>query len=588
MTDEGKWDDVIPEIDNDQLLLNGGLERIIDFGIVAAYQRWCGKSDIEETGRTESIMVSCPRPDHPDKIPSAWLNSEKNVWFCGGCNEGGDIMDIGAYRFGFPITDYKEGRNFPRLIETMLVDMGVDVESMKTKVMIASIEARELKDGAKPAPEPDGTQPAPVAKIADPEFDDAFPETPLDWEDMIEEGTFLHAWMKATTVTRTPDEYLFFLGLQMLSLAVGRKLYLDSTMPVYPNILLALMGSTGTGKSQAIRLAERVVRGALPFDPEDSTSQGVKNIGRPASGEALVDSMCWMPSGVIRPQSVKGWLQVDEMAELMTASSRRGSTLREVLLQMYDGKPVIDLESRGMGRVVAVEPFLNLVCGAQPDAISKIMDGNDVASGFANRFIYVSGERKPRKSWAEQPTVDLDGLDLLLAGVQSWTGTGTGIILDPLAEAEIDESLEWIDKLTEESGDVFARMELHYLKLIVLICANEREDIASVKILGKARKLIEYVLSATQAVEDATGVSERSRYLSRVEEIVSWFPSRRGGKYPTSAMVRGEFSPAMRKNSEMIFWAIETMVRQGHIMEAPLTKEDVSSGRSKPRYRVPA
>lgn len=93
--------------------------------VVDAYEKWCGKSVPKRTKSGESIMISCPNPDHPDKNPSAWMNSDKGVYSCGGCSfSGGDKYDIAAWHFGYPVPNYKTDGSFPKLRRDMAESMG--------------------------------------------------------------------------------------------------------------------------------------------------------------------------------------------------------------------------------------------------------------------------------------------------------------------------------------------------------------------------------------------------------------------------------------------------------------------------------
>jgi hypothetical protein len=38
------------------------------------------------------------------------MNSDKNTWFCGGCQRGGDIYDLAAIGLGFDIENYKNSQ----------------------------------------------------------------------------------------------------------------------------------------------------------------------------------------------------------------------------------------------------------------------------------------------------------------------------------------------------------------------------------------------------------------------------------------------------------------------------------------------
>lgn len=587
MTDDAKkWEEFIPDVPVEQALLSGGLEMILDQGIIHAYQKWCGKSEVTETARTESIMVSCPFPSHPDKIPSAWLNSEKNVWYCGACDVGGDIMDLGAIHFDLSIPGYKEGKSFPRLIEMMLVSMGVDIDAMRTEMGKQRLLAIERVDGSVDHPK------GPVVTVADPDKGAVFPTTPLDWESMLVDKTFLKSWMDAARGVSVPNEYLFFLGLQMVSLGVGRRVHLTTTSPVYSNVMIALMGGTAIGKSRAIRIAEKVVREALPHDDTDVSSLGVKHVGRPASGESLVDAFSWLPLSAPKELSVNGWIQIDEMAELMKAAGRRGSTIREFLLQMYDGKPEIESSPRSTGRVVARDPHLNMVLGAQPEAMQHILSDNDTVSGFANRFMYVHGTRKPRQPWTEVVQPDLTGLDVQLNTLKNWSVTkslkpeGGDMMLDPMAEVLMDETLVWIDKTVREAGEVFSRLELHLYKFIILLCANEQTDIVGVDHIKKARLLVEFLLPTTTKVADA--VSEQGdvdRHMDRIEEILKWYKPDKD-KDPSGADMRAQFSKRMKGQRSTFEKALKIMISAGEVEEAPITPENLAKGNRTIRYRL--
>jgi hypothetical protein len=122
-------EDLIPVVgSSSRTEADEAIDRIVDgVDILDAYRRWCGKMDPQVGSKRESIMVSCPKPDHQDSHPSAWINLDKQTWFCGGCNEGGDALDIAAYHFGFPVPGYKEGRNFPDLRRRIAEDFGFSV-----------------------------------------------------------------------------------------------------------------------------------------------------------------------------------------------------------------------------------------------------------------------------------------------------------------------------------------------------------------------------------------------------------------------------------------------------------------------------
>jgi hypothetical protein len=120
-----EYQDTIPDISNPKTDFSKKVDEIIDrLDIIAFYKMFCGKMTPEIGKRRESIMISCPKPNHPDKNPSAWISLDKQTWFCAGCNEGGDGYDIAAYNLGFPVPGYKTGRSFHELREAIVGKLG--------------------------------------------------------------------------------------------------------------------------------------------------------------------------------------------------------------------------------------------------------------------------------------------------------------------------------------------------------------------------------------------------------------------------------------------------------------------------------
>ncbi len=46
------------------------------------------------------LVWTCPIPDHHEATPSFKISPEKNVWYCHGCNRGGDVFTLIGYSQG--------------------------------------------------------------------------------------------------------------------------------------------------------------------------------------------------------------------------------------------------------------------------------------------------------------------------------------------------------------------------------------------------------------------------------------------------------------------------------------------------------
>ena len=55
----------------------------------------------------KETFIRCPSPSHVDKKPSAWMQEREGLWFCAGCQVGGDVFDLAAYATGQPLPGYR-------------------------------------------------------------------------------------------------------------------------------------------------------------------------------------------------------------------------------------------------------------------------------------------------------------------------------------------------------------------------------------------------------------------------------------------------------------------------------------------------
>lgn len=101
------------------------IDALIDnLGIVYAYNRWNTKGATAPTTSKKEVTVRCPSPDHEDPNPSAHLNTAKNVFHCKSCGAKGDVLDLAAWHFRYPVPGYKDGATFPELRRKMAADLG--------------------------------------------------------------------------------------------------------------------------------------------------------------------------------------------------------------------------------------------------------------------------------------------------------------------------------------------------------------------------------------------------------------------------------------------------------------------------------
>lgn len=599
-------EDLIPEVEfgerpQEWVELDSFVESI---DIIDAYQRWCGKMSPKVGKRRESIMISCPDPNHPDKVPSAWINLDKQTWFCGGCQTGGDVFDIAAWHFGYPVPGYKDRTYFPKLREDMAVDYGFQIVRGVGTTLIVQAE----EDGTPTVGGNDGggsltageamsednvadVVPLPNATTYN-FFDEPEKIEPIEWHLIAEPDSFLDVWMRCCSISDVPEEYYFWHGLTAIGMAIGLDVQLFDAWPVKGNLFTVLIGGTGDGKSRSITAMDALLRKALPFDRSDPFSTGIELLPMPGSAEALIDSM----SRPIYEDDEEGkkritgyapsraYLKVDEFSSMTGRAGRSGSVMKPTLIELYDAPPSISLKSRGAGEVYAEQPYMASVSTTQWNSLSTVMNAGDTMSGFANRWIFVPGRRKPRTSFGGT-VINVDPAVPLLQQIRTWSsGLGTRFVRMSNEAMEVYENFyQGTVKPIEDDEElaILARLNLHLKKVMLLLAANERKWEIDAEIAYKAILVAEFLIAAFRKVGDKITTHVDNEIVEAITERVARYQMDRA-KAPTARDIH-RLMPK-RYSSKEITSTVKIMVELG-ILEEVMDKR-VGPGRPTVRLRV--
>lgn len=487
-----------------------------------AYRRWCGKMEPVPGRKRESVMVSCPTPEHRDSDPSAWLNLDDDVWFCGGCQVGGDKYDIAAWGLGFDVPGYKTNGTFPDLRHQMAESMGYQV----TRTLSGATVVTPLAPVLRILPPPVAA-PVNIAPQSDepPELDVA-----VDWHAIVPKETFMWRWMQVTCVDDLPDEYYFWLGLMAVGFASGDDVVLDDNPLVKPNFNLCLYGPSGIGKSRSMRALAEVLDSALPYEANDPYSTGICHVSQPGSAEALLDSFSkpeydpTNPKIIVGYHQVRGWLRIDELSDLMGKAARQGNVLKPLLMRLYDGYDSIDHRSRGHGVVKAERPFCSAVTTTQPRAIRDLLVQTDADSGFVNRWIFGVGQ--PKKQVAiGRGKLDIQSTVPMLSKMRTWSSGKRTIVLDAEAkaawEAFFEEIIEPI-KLSNDSS-LLTRCDLTLKKIMLLFAINEGKTTIDVGLVERTLTLWPYLRDTYEMLAGEIGIGEfEDCRVAVLDFIVAW------------------------------------------------------------------
>jgi hypothetical protein len=578
--------------------------------IVEAYNRWCGKMQCDPGSKTESIMVSCPNPMHPDTHPSAWLTLNKGEGGVGNCptcvidgNGGFDKYDIAAWRFGFNVPGYKSKEDFPQLREKMAEDLGyqVIVEGKDEWLVKVEPDPAPTPDTSAPSsssssPDPSPTTYLPGPTSSDDDAPDDEPETSkigrvidgqldvvaeglfLDWRKLpaIHENTFLDHWMHAMSKSYEPDEYYLFEGLVALAAAAGNNVtHIAPRGKVRPNLMVCVVGPTGAGKSISMSYLADLLNEAMPFDKQ--VGSGVRMIASAGSGEALLDefshSITDASTGTTQVVPINGICKENELASVMKRIQRSGNTSREIMMDLFDFARPVSITSRGSGGVVeARDHFMQMVAGTQPASIRRQLTDADAAAGFLNRWVFVFGPAKPAPA-VEATAVDMKSSIESIRKVRAWGSPGREVAFHD--QDAIDLWTPFHDNAVQpltlvEDAWMAARLPLLARKILLLLAINDRATTITVDHVQTLIMMWPYLLRCYGIIEGHVGQDD----MDVAAEAIEKYMKGRDPDKPVTFRQIHKNSGARRFNKELVLKAIDVLKRGGFVEEAARAKSD--------------
>lgn len=598
----------VPDAGPDRSEEDQQIDKIIDgIDIIGAYRKWCGKMTPDPGFRREGIMISCPKPDHRDNNPSAWINLDNQTWYCGGCAEGGDKYDIAAFHFHYPVPGYKEGSSFHKLRREMAESMGWKFkEALGGGTVIYQDEPSDppsRDESSTTTTNTDETDKAPgeqeqasVGILYADETDteqEVFNYPSIAWREIIPEETFLYAYMEACTNDDAPEEYHFWHGLLALGHAAGRNITIDDTDDVYGNLLVCLLGGTGVGKSRSRRRLNEVIRAAMPYKDSGMDTSGVKIVSMPGSGEYLVAEFQYLAHDPTNPKiplgrkPVNGIVDFDEFSGLLARASRPGNTLQTKIMEFADGNPWITTGSNTRGEIIAVDAYCSVTASTQPKAVRSILSKDLANSGFLNRWIFAGGPPKERETFGGSHStrvIDLAMSKELLGKVYGWAGNPHRITLTEDGFDAADEFLKETLHPTQarDDTDLLKRLDLIFKKLILLFCVNEKRKTADAKIVQRVERLFKYVIDCYAILNMQIGMTIGHEIAREIERHII----RHQKATKRGASVRDLRRYMARKNyaPDQLLRSLETMVKLDMIYMEEI--DHSQRGPKTPRYRV--
>lgn len=422
------------------------------------------------------------------------------------------------------------------------------------------------------------------------------PSSFTGYDELLKPGTFLSEFYNSCKKDTNPNDFHFFHGLAGLGLAAGRNVALADQSPVLGNLFLCFVAGTGVGKSTSSKYLHKVLEAGLPWD--ENSRDGVKLLAQPGSGETLIDMMAAgtvvdLDSGKVLRGNVKGYLNYDELAQLVHQGSRQGSTTKTILTTMFDGSTV-STSSRTHKESIAHDPFLTLTSNIPPATMRELFTQGEAASGFLNRFTFVTvTDTKTQSAFTPEVNPDADYLGARLAEIVKWGKSVSRVTPDADAVELVEqffnmELLRYSPKTGNDVDPMMVRLELMFKKFMLLFAVNEMSSTLTCDHVEKAIKLYWIVKPGLERTADSVGKSAEAELEDAiVAKVTGYF--RKHTEALTAAQIWGEKLQIGKREAKRLGierrgfdYALRNLVGTGELDEVKPPKGD---NRTKSKYK---
>lgn len=560
---------------------DGAKRELRNLPLLSIYRNWFNPAS-ERVGGNDEVNLSCFNTDFHsggDVNPQFGINTVKNTYYCHACNVRGDIIDLAAVYYGFADSEWNcpDDRVHEAVKEAGTDLLGMDFRKtpagwQRVPEFVPGGGVSTTPVGASPASGvPTGIQmtgasvlgpmapaslppghvgagifgggPANPARTNELPADIELPEPErtgrdefaggieLNWRELIPEETPLYRYLDVVCRDDSPEEYHFWNFMVLIGLILGKDVGLVDAEIVYGNLLVCIVGQTGVGKSRSERHLAKLINSVIPFDDNLDASKGIKIVSGSGSGEYMMRefqhftpdprSTAKVKFPDIPHPGIRGLVKWSELSEMVGKSSGTGSTVKEKVMELYDASGDIQYGSLAHGKTVVKNPFGSVITTTQPESIRRLLSRDQVTSGFLNRWIFASGVPKiihPRGTIVDTTPCKADLL-ILREWANSKSVRSRGFQDFDLDAGEILDNfiVNNLAKL-KRSDPIYARVDLLFKKLTLLLSANMLESSVSVATVNQAIKLFDYVVKCYESFGAALAHSEISELQEEILE----------------------------------------------------------------------
>lgn len=566
--------DAAPTVEQDaETMLDQAIDRL---SIKEAYEKFVQKAPIKWSGGDDNNMISCPRTDHEDKNPSAAFKTSTQVWQCYKCEDGGGVIDLVGASMGILSVQERKNKSYHDIRRHIAKGLGWTVTKRSNGTLAVYPPGGSARpagtggaftkllraapaSGATNQPEPAaaptaeeqvvhdnvgsaGNQApvAPVLQIVRPAADnqgessddDADAEyVDINWREVFAEDSFVRAYMEANCTDDSPEMYHLWSALLALGMTTGRDVTLYDQPMVYGNLSICLLGSTGQGKSRSRVPLLKLLDELMPYDADEIIPEGAAQVINPKTGEGLTSAFARgipvkTPAGIKMEYrgNVKGIALFEEFSEIVVQVGKPGSSLDTVIMAGADcGSAKMGGTTKGDGMFVANNHYMSAWSSTQPNRLGDLFKNADKESGFLNRWVFVAGVNKPRRTFNHGPAADMTRAfahyKLVRDQVQSRGQYSYELMPD--AMEEFDDFIQRVVLPETSNGSpMLQRVDVLMKKLLLLLSVNAHVDKVTVNVVRQAKAFYPYLVATYKLLDESIGVPTKGEMEDYIYSVI--------------------------------------------------------------------
>ena len=356
--------------------------------------------------------------------------------------------------------------------------------------------------------------------------------------------------------TPIPDAFAFATLKHIISATLGRRIHLESQIPIYPNLYTGLIGGSSDGhKGVSLAVAKKLLQKADPnvlVLTKTATEEGLIDLFVPPELKTGTDDegndkdyyiggisdllpinrVSEIVNNIDSHESVRIMGSFEEFSAVLNRTKKvTFSGITELFMELYDNPPEILVPNK-QNKSRAEFPTYTMIGGSAFELIEQSLSQHFVSGGFTNRIEWYLGEEKDPifiyknaepSAWTECVDAVNKIRDSYVNG-QSFNLTEDAYKIGDRWNIEFTGKHKSIDNILVAGS--MKRMKIFLIKNALIFAAMEHRGdfLIHDEDMLRSVRLAEYNSTVVEVLFENFASSEHQRVCNRIMEILKKTP----------------------------------------------------------------